>query len=217
MKNLLVISSSPAKDQSLSRQLLDYFAGQFQTKQQDMNITFRDLGQTIVPHLNMDTIGAFYTPEDQRNEAQQQSLKVSDELVAELQNADMIVIGSPMHNFSISSHLKTYFDQVARVGVTFQYTENGPQGLLNNKKVLVITSRGGNYSNPAYAAMDHQEPYIRTFLGFVGMNDVSFIHLQGVSSGNTEPLITQSKQEIEQFISALVNETEASEIKAVAV
>jgi len=208
MKNLLVISSSPAKDQSLSRQLLDFFAGAYQQQQEDVSVTFRDLGQSLVPHLSQETIGAFYTPADQLSEAQEQSLQVSDELIAELQQADMIVIGSPMHNFSITSHLKTYFDQIARVGVTFQYTENGPQGLLKDKKVLVITSRGGDYSNPAYAAMDHQEPYIRTFLGFVGMDVVNFVHLQGVSSGDTQPLVKKAELEISEWIKSIVFQAE---------
>ena len=203
MKNLLVINSSPDKEESLSHQLLNYFSEQYQLKHEDIKITYRDLGQNIVPHLSMDTIGAFYTPEEQRNEIQQKSVKISDELIFELQTADFIVIGSPMHNFSITSHLKSYFDQVARPGVTFQYTENGPQGLLIGKKVLVITSRGGNYSNPAYATIDHQAPYIQTFLSFIGIDDVSFVHLQGVSSGKTQPLMAQARTEIDQFIDAL--------------
>jgi FMN-dependent NADH-azoreductase len=88
--------------------------------------------------------------------------------------------------------------------MTFQYTENGPQGLLNDKQVLVITSRGGDYSNPAYSAMDHQEPYIRTFLGFVGMDRVNFIHLQGVSRGDTQPLVKKAEMEISEYIKSMV-------------
>jgi len=211
MKNVLIISSSPAQEQSLSGQLLDFFAKQYQESfTEELNIVKRNLGQSLVPHLSMETIGAFYTPADQLSEAQKQSLAVSDELIAELKTADLIVIGSPMHNFSITSHLKTYFDQVARVGVTFQYTENGPDGLLKGKKVLVITSRGGNYSNPAYAAMDHQEPYIRTFLGFVGLSDVDFIHLQGVSSGDTQPIINAVEKEIGEYITRLVPHAETA-------
>jgi len=208
MKNVLIISSSPAQEQSLSGQLLDFFAQQYQEFQEEVNIVTRNLGQSLVPHLSMETIGAFYTPADQLSAAQKQSLAVSDELIAELQAADLIVIGSPMHNFSITSHLKTYFDQVARVGVTFQYTENGLEGLLKGKKVLVVTSRGGNYSIPAYAVMDHQEPYIRTFLGFVGLDKVDFIHLQGVSGGDTQPLIAAAEKEISEFIAALTPSSE---------
>ena len=209
MKNILIISSSPSQQQSLSAQLLDYFTTQYQQSLDDVNIVKRNLGQSLVPHLNMDTIGAFYTPSNQLNEIQKQSLEISDQLIAELQMADLIVIGSPMHNFSITSHLKTYFDQVARVGVTFQYTENGPVGLLKNKKVLVVTSRGGNYSNPIYAVMDHQEPYIRTFLGFIGLDKIDFIHLQGISSGETTTLIESAKKEISDYNSALLSSPEA--------
>ena len=209
MKNILIISSSPSQQQSLSAQLLDYFTTQYQQSLDDVNIVKRNLGQSLVPHLNMDTIGAFYTPSHQLNEIQKQSLEISDQLIAELQMADLIVIGSPMHNFSITSHLKTYFDQVARVGVTFQYTENGPVGLLKNKKVLVVTSRGGNYSNPIYAVMDHQEPYIRTFLGFIGLDKIDFIHLQGISSGETTTLIESAKKEISDYNSALLSSPEA--------
>ena len=205
MKNLLVISSSPAEKQSLSRQLLDSFSQQYQDQVAAVNITFRDVGRSPVPLLDMATIAAFYTPTEQLNAAQQQSLQLSNELISELKQADIVTIGSPMHNFSISAHLKTYFDQIARVGVTFEYTENGPRGLLDNKKVLVITSRGGNYSNPATAALDHQEPYIRTLLKFIGISEVDFVHLQGVSSGNTQPLIEEAKVEIKHYINSLTS------------
>ena len=98
-------------------------------------------------------------------------------------SADVIVIGSPMHNFGITSSLKTYLDHVARAGRTFRYTENGPKGLLNGKKVFVLTARGGDYSQLPMSTLDHQEPYLRTILGFVGLDDVDFIHCQGVAMG----------------------------------
>ena len=104
--------------------------------------------------------------------------------MGELETADVIVIGAPMHNFSLPSGLKAWIDHVARVGKTFRYTDEGPEGLLKSKKVFVLTARGGNYSeNSPVHAMDHQAPYLRTILGFMGLDDVTFIHAQGVAQG----------------------------------
>jgi len=93
----------------------------------------------------------------------------------------VIVIASPMYNFSISSNLKAWIDHIVRAGRTFRYTEEGrPEGLLKNKKVVVVTGRGGVYSQGPLAAFDFQEPYLRTILGFVGLTNISFIHVEGL-------------------------------------
>ncbi len=108
------------------------------------------------------------------------SVAKSDELVAELQAADIVVIAAPLYNFGISSQLKTYFDWIARAGVTFRYTANGPEGLVTGKKVFVVSARGGKYLG---TPNDTQTPYLKTFLGFLGMTDVSFIHAEGLNMG----------------------------------
>ncbi|WP_259780794.1 FMN-dependent NADH-azoreductase [Aestuariispira ectoiniformans] len=185
MTNLLVVNSSPNLDASVTRGLSKEFADTLASQLGDLTVVNRDLGATPPPHLDQTTIGAFYTPAENRSAEQKLAVALSDTLISELKNADVIVIGAPMHNFGISSSLKTWFDHVARVGETFQYTENGPQGLLGGKKVYVITARGGDYSetSPA-AAMDIQAPYIKTVLGFVGITDVTFIHGHGLAMGD---------------------------------
>ena len=187
MSKLLVINSSPMTDSSNTRELVDVFVEAWKNKhgESDVSIVQRDIGRNPPPHLDEVTIGSFYTPEDARNEAQRRAVSLSDQLVDELEEADAVVIGSPMHNFSITSSLKTYVDHVARVGRTFQYTENGPVGLLKGKQAYILNARGGRYADgsPA-AAMNHQDTYLKTVLGFIGIEDVETISAEGVSGGD---------------------------------
>lgn len=205
MKKLLVISSSPSVSTSISRQLVTEFSDTFRNTLSDAEITFRDVGATPPPHLDEQTIGAFYTPQDQLTDNQKDAIALSDTLVDELEAADVIVIGAPMHNFSISAHLKTYLDQITRVGRTFQYTDSGPKGLLTDKKVYVLTSRGGNYSNAPMDALDHQEPYLKTILGFLGLDDITFFHTQGIAMGDEvrDQSVSETKTAISASISSL--------------
>jgi len=184
MTRLLSIASSPAGEQSKSSALVKRFVDALQAHSPNVDIASRDLGAAPPPHIDAEMIGSYYTPEDQRSEDQLAAIRLSDDLVEELMAADVIVIGAPMHNFGISSSLKTWIDHVARVGRSFRYTENGPEGLIKGKKVYVITANGGNYSegHPAHS-MDHQTPYLKTVLGFLGLDDVTFIHAFGVSGG----------------------------------
>ncbi|WP_321389379.1 FMN-dependent NADH-azoreductase [uncultured Desulfuromusa sp.] len=198
MKKLLAISSSPGRSHSYSRNLVHTFVDKFSQKEAEADVIIRDLVEQPIPHLDDATISAFYTPLEQLSDEQKKILALSDKLINELESADVIVIGTPMHNFSIPSGLKSYIDHVARVGRTFHYTDNGPQGLLQGKKVYILTTRGGNYSQMPMAAFDHQEPYLRTILGFIGMNDIEFIHAQGMSMGEEK-----SKQAVEQAIARI--------------
>ena len=201
MTNILTLNGSPKTEGSVSRNLIERFVEKWRA-QNTANVVARDVGTTPPPHLDEATIGAFDTPEDARSDDQQARIVLSDELVGELEVADVIVIGAPMHNFGIPSGLKAWIDLVARVGRTFKYTENGPEGLLTGKKVYVLTARGGNYSedSPAHA-MDHQAPYLRTVLGFLGLDDVTFIHAHGVAGG--EDGIRAAEVEVDRAVAAL--------------
>ena len=205
MKNLLVINSSPNFETSASRKLAADFTVRWTAKNPQGRVHHRDLAADQPPHLDQQMIGAFYTPADQRSAEQKLAIAYSETQVAELREADEIVIASPMHNFGISSVLKAWIDQVARVGETFQYTENGPVGLLKGKKVYVLTARGGNYAegSPA-AAMDGQEPYLRTVLAFLGLDDVTFVHSHGMSGDEDRRTATlaESGKAIETLIAA---------------
>jgi FMN-dependent NADH-azoreductase len=142
-------------------------------------VSVRDLGANPTPVLDGIALGALFTPADQRSAEQAARVALDDALIAEAQAADVIVIGAPMYNFSMPIQLKAWFDAIARAGVTFRYTETGPEGLLKNKKVYVATARGGIY--PADA--DPQVPQIRMLLNFLGMTDNQFIYSAGLAMG----------------------------------
>ncbi|NQU58529.1 MAG: NAD(P)H-dependent oxidoreductase [Rhodospirillales bacterium] len=184
MTHLLAITSSPKAEGSVSNALVQDFVDNWISANREMSVTRRDVGLTPPPHLDGATIGSIYTPPDQRDEGAQHLIAFSDTLVEELEAADVIVIGAPMHNFGLPSGLKTWIDHIARVGRTFAYTEAGPKGMLSDKKVFVLGARGGNYSpdSPAHG-MDFVTPYLRAVLGFIGLDDVTFIHAEGVASG----------------------------------
>mgnify|MGYP000622132362 CR=1 FL=1 len=184
MARVLVINSSPSAEGSVSRRLSAALVARYKGKA--TGITYRDVGLEPPAHLDAETIEAFYTPADALSVAQLQKTLLSDQLITELEAADVIIIGSPMHNFTIASGLKTYFDQVARVGRTFQYSpETGPVGMLAGKKVYVLSSRGGNYSSRSpYAGLNHEATYLKTVLGFIGLTDITFIAAEDIKSGN---------------------------------
>ncbi|WP_419901855.1 FMN-dependent NADH-azoreductase [Kiloniella sp.] len=175
-QNLLIINSSPLSQGSKSRALTETFSNEWQDKNPGVSVIERDLSKTGLSHLDEATIGAFYTPEDQHNDDQKELVSLSNTLVGELIKADTIIIGAPMHNFSIPSILKSYIDLVARVGKTFSYTEEGPKGLLTGKKAYVLAATGGDYREGSPASgMNFVDPYLRTVLGFLGITDVALL------------------------------------------
>jgi FMN-dependent NADH-azoreductase len=144
----------------------------------------RALSPDSIPHLDMDVLGGLGKPAEIRTPQQANRVALADTLIAEVEAADTIVIATPMYNFSIPSTLKAWFDHIARAGRTFRYTAQGPEGLLKGKKVVVVASRGGFYTGDSPArGMDFQEPYLRMFLGFLGITDVTFIHVEGQAIG----------------------------------
>ncbi|WP_130872349.1 FMN-dependent NADH-azoreductase [Pseudomonas bubulae] len=180
MSNVLIIESSARQQGSFSRQLTQQFISQWQAAHPTDQVTVRDLALHPVPHLDANLLGGWMKPEAQRSADEHASLKRSDELTDELLAADVLVLAAPMYNFAIPSTLKAWLDHVLRAGVTFKYTENGPQGLLTGKKAYVLTARGGLYAG---STSDHQEPYLRQVMAFVGIHDVTFIHAEGMNLG----------------------------------
>jgi FMN-dependent NADH-azoreductase len=144
----------------------------------------RALAPSNIPHLSSETLAALGKAADARTRDERAAVAFADTLIEEAEAADTIVIAAPMYNFTIPTTLKAWIDHIARAGRTFRYTAQGPEGLLKNKKVVVVVSRGGFYTgdSPA-AAMDHQEPYLRTVLGFMGLTDVTFIEVEGQAIG----------------------------------
>src|ERR1700682_2682391 len=174
---LLQIDSS-ARTSSVTRRLTAKFAEEWRKNHPDGEVFRRDLCTTILPQIT-DDWNATHLEESKLTPAHRSYLSTSDELIEELEAADMVVIGAPMYNFSIPSSLKAWIDQIVRLGKTVAYGPNGPQGLLARKKVVVINSRGGAYEKgTAKEAFDFQEPYLRHILGFLGLTDVTFIHAE---------------------------------------
>lgn len=180
MSRVLIIESSARQQDSVSRQLTQTFIQQWQAAHPGDSITVRDLARNPVPHLDANLLGGWMKPAEQRNAAEQASLQRSIELTDELLAADVLVLAAPMYNFAIPSTLKAWLDHVLRAGVTFKYTDTGPQGLLTGKRAYVLTARGGIYAG---SSADHQEPYLRQVMGFIGIHDVEFIHAEGLNLG----------------------------------
>lgn len=180
MAQVLVIESSARQQGSVSRQLTEQFLAHWQAVHPADRISVRDLAVEPVPHLDANLLGGWMTPAEQQSEAEKAALALSNTLTDEVLAADVLVLAAPMYNFTIPSTLKAWLDHVLRAGVTFQYTESGPQGLLSGKRAFVLTARGGIYAG---GSMDHQEPYLRQALAFIGIHDVSFIHAEGLNLG----------------------------------
>lgn len=197
MSRVLIIESSARQQDSVSRQLTQQFISQWKATHPADEITVRDLGLNPVPHLDATLLGGWMKPAEQHSESEQAALQRSNQLTDELIAADVVVLGAPMYNFAIPSTLKAWFDHVLRAGVTFKYGETGPQGLLTGKRAFVLTARGGIYTG---SSMDHQEPYLRQVLGFVGIHDVSFIHAEGLNMGGDflEKGLNQARAQLAQ-------------------
>ena len=178
MTQLLQINTSLFAGQGQSSRLTEQFVAEWRAHHPDSRVTVRDLAADAVPHLDAARFGAFTTAAEARSAEQQAVIAYSDTLIAELKAADVIVLGLPLYNFGVPSQLKAYFDHVARAGVTFRYTANGPEGLLTGKKAYVFATRGGLYAG---TPLDTQTNYVRDFLRFIGIADVEFVYAEGLN------------------------------------
>ena len=194
MSNVLVLKSSILADNSQSNKLADYAI----EKLQGNNIVVRDLAQNQLPQF--DATAATAVRGEPKTDEEKQLLALSDELVTELKTADVVVIGTPMYNLNIPTQLKAYFDFIARPRVTFQYTENGPQGLLKGKKAIVLCTFGGLYDEKNIVTQ-----YMKAILGFVGITDVQFVYAQGIGYGTEaiEKAQASAKAEIDKIMTNL--------------
>lgn len=181
MPTLLQIKSSLFAENGQSSRLSEQFVTAWRAANPGGKVIVRDLAANAVPHLTGERFGAFLAKPEDRTHEQQVVVNYSDALIDEIRNADVVAIGLPMYNFGIPSTLKAYFDHIARAGVTFEYTANGPQGLLTGKQVYVFAARGGAYAG---TPMDTQTGYVRDFLRFIGMSDVEFVYAEGLAMGD---------------------------------
>ncbi len=182
--NVLQINSSARVFEngqgSHSTRLANELVAQLLEREPAATLVLRDLARQPHPALDEATLQALFTPAEARSAEQAARVALDDALIAEIQAADVVVLGVPMYNFGVSAQLKNWIDAIARARVTFQYTANGPEGLLKGKKVYAVLTRGGFHrGTPA----DSQVPYLRTVLGFLGMSDIEFIFAEGLNMG----------------------------------
>jgi FMN-dependent NADH-azoreductase len=194
---LLQIDSS-ARAGSVTRRLTSKFAEQWRANHSAGEVIQRDLSTTTLPVITDDWSATQIEP-SKLSSAQRNYLSTSDRLIEEMQVADTIVIGAPMYNFAIPSLLKAWIDQVVRVGKTVAYGPSGRQGLLENKRVFVITARGGAYEKGTPSEkFDFQEPYLRHIFGFIGLTDVTFIHTENQLREGAGSSLAAVLEQIEQ-------------------
>jgi len=180
MTTILQLNTSIFGENGQSTQLADEFITRLKTLKPGTRVIRRDFATDPIPHLTAQTFKAATTAPEKRTPEQARAVALADHLIAELKSADILVIGTPMYNFGVSSALKAWFDHVARAGTTFHYTEKGPEGLMKNKQAYLFMTRGGKYAG---TPSDLQTPYIRQFLGFLGIEAVEFIFVEGLAMG----------------------------------
>lgn len=198
--NILQINASARREGANSTRIADMVTQRLLQREPQARLSLRDLAATPHPMLDEAALGALFTPAGQRSPEQAARVALDDALIQEVQAHDVLVIGVPMYNFGVPSQLKNWIDAIARAGVTFRYTESGPQGLLSGKTVYLALARGGRYRD---TAADAQVPYLKTVLGFLGMTDLRFIYAEGFAMGPeaAEQALAQAQADLESVLS----------------
>jgi FMN-dependent NADH-azoreductase len=207
---LLHIDSSPLGNNSVSRQLTARVVEQWVANHPGTTVEHLDLAADAPTHLSIDSLGFRLGPNAEGlSEVQRRENEISEKLVSQFLAADVVVLGAPMYNFSVPSQLKAWIDRIAQAGRTFTYTEKGPKGLAGGKTVIVASTRGGVYSsNPALAGLDHQESYLQTVFGFLGIADLQFVRAEGIAMGDAAKAqaLTAANVVIKNLTAAPANE-----------
>lgn len=178
--HILQINASVRREGANSTRIANAVVERLRAAHPDARLSVRDLATHPHPPLDETALQALGTPAERRTPEQAARVALDDALIEEVRAADIIVLGVPMYNFGVPAQLKQWIDAIARAGVTFRYTEQGPVGLLTGKQVFAALARGGRYRDtPA----DTQVPYLRTVLGFLGMTDIHFIYAEGMNLG----------------------------------
>ncbi len=181
MKKILHIISSPKGENSLSIKLGNAIVDKIKEANPGSTLHVRDLTKEPFPHLEEATLTAFYTPADNHTPENKEAVKHSNQAIAEIMDADIIVIGAPLYNFGIPSSLKAWVDHIARANVTFKYSEAGAEGLIKDKIVYVAIASGAIYSNGPMQPYDFVAPYLKSLLGFLGMTDLKVFRAEGTA------------------------------------
>jgi FMN-dependent NADH-azoreductase len=209
MSRLLFVTSSLFGQESKSRQIGAEFVAAWRKEHPGTAVVERSLGPESTPHLTQETIAAWSLPEEKRSPRQREIVAFADAIIVEVEAADVVVIAAPMYNFTVSSTLKAWIDHLARAGRTFRYSAAGAEGLLTGKKVFIVTGRGSIYSGESpVRGLDFQEPYLRAFLGFLGLKDITFIHVEGlaISPESAASALERARKAVNDIVpSALVS------------
>lgn len=197
----LLVTSSILGDNGQSNALANHFQQQAAARD-GVAVTHRDVVANALPHLAIEELGAWQTPAEERTAEHQALAAHSDELLAELRANDVLVLAVPMYNLGIPSQLKAWFDRVLRAGETFRYTENGPQGLIEGKRAIILAARGGQYAGTEF---DSQTPHLKTMLGLMGISDVEVVFAEGLNMGDAhrDAAMKEAFQAIDQLVEAL--------------
>lgn len=198
---LLLLNSSILGDNGQSRGLAEHFKRQAAARG-EVQVTERDLVADALPHLGSAELASWMVAEDERDAEQRELATRSEAVLAELFAHDMIVLAVPLYNLGIPTQLKAWFDRVLRAGKTFRYTENGPKGLIEGKRAIVLTARGGQYAG---TALDSQTPHLTHMLGLMGIAEVDFVYAEGLAMGDQrrEASIGEAKQAIDGLVARL--------------
>ena len=195
MNNILFIKSSLNGEQGNSTILAQELVANLSVNS-EVKVVERDLAEQGLEHLTQIEMATWMTPANERNSAQVKLTHISDSLIEELTTSDTLVIAMPMYNYGVPSTFKAWVDRVARAGVTFRYTENGPVGLLKNKKVVIVAARGGIHAG---TTSDSQTQYLTSFFNFLGLDDITFIYAEGLNMPGNEERYAAAQAEINNF------------------
>ena len=199
--NILQINASARLEGSQSSRLAGDVVERLRAGRPDATLVVRDLARAPHPELDESALQALFTAPEARTPEQAARVALDDALIAEIQTADVLVLGVPMYNFGVPAQLKNWIDAIARARVTFRYTERGPEGLLTGKKVVVALTRGGLLRD---TAADTQVPYLKTVLGFLGMTEVQFVYAEGLAMGAQAEAdaLASARRQIEDALAA---------------
>ncbi len=216
MTKLLHIDSSILGTNSVSRQLTAQIVASWLAAHRATDVSYLDLAVDTPSHLSAESLG-FRLPAGaaEPSDAQQRENAVSEALVSQFLAADVVVIGAPLYNFSIPSQLKSWIDRVAQAGRTFKYTDKGPVGLAGGKTLIVASTRGGMYStSDAGNAMEHQESYLKTIFGFLGVTDVRFVRAEGLAMGEAGKAAALASAELDilRHTHSAANQPQAAQV-----
>jgi FMN-dependent NADH-azoreductase len=200
MATLLHIDSSGKGSLSVTQPLTAHFAQNWRGANSSGRIFHRHLGESDLQFVNAELVAAFYTPSDKLTDEQRKLLEQSDQLISELLAADVYVFGVPMYNFSVPAVFKAYVDLVVRAGKTFSYEGGRPKGLLDNKRLFVITASGGDYTSEPMKGLDFVEPYVRAIMNFIGVTDITFIKAHGSNPEAIAATSEAARHSIDQLL-----------------